>query len=773
METRTIILTKQKKYTEILSETLQAVLLLTGICLSLQDLFDSSLCMAAAMAAGILFLVTVQTAALWTKQAQRVKQFWYLLETAAFLLGTSWISQGFLTAVNQFLYLWNGRFGTEMGFFSLNGRAPAGAVLMWALLAAGIAALLLGQIRKKRLGGLVTVSALAFAFGCICGQSSMWVPVVLFGIAGLWKFSYDTGAISRVKTGGILLMAILLVAAAGICAVSVGVGKSVRLENWKQDWKDAVEAFRYGEDTLPRGNLQKAGQLLEGDAERLLVEMQQPVELYLRGFVGDQYQWNHWQSLSYLNYQDEYAGMLKWLRTEGLMPVSQYSAYQTVTAESLGTVTDTSEVKVENTGAFRKYVYLPATVSRWDSSGSSVRKDHNVQSNAFFGAGSYTFTMIADEQTADKVTYADWISQPASDTETAYLDTESVYHSFTDTFYKKVDPQMEEQIQNLFFPEGTEMSDFQEVTTQIRKVLRMDMQYREQPDVAARGTDLLTEFLEGRADGNAAAFASAAVMAYRVAGYPARYVEGYHLSETQAAELAQNGETTAVLTTKNAHAWAEVYMTGAGWMPVEVVPGMYTETYTTEKVEGRPAYQVNSVSEDHGVDNSQDTKEKSGGSGSETQNRESVRLTHWLPEKLILAAYILFVIYLLLELQRVVRIRVQGSRRKKEEEVENWNLQIRRILTIGKVKGDYAKPLELLEQIQEKFPGIREEEYDRIVELIQKARFGGKQWTLAEQRCMEYFVRHLKESLYENSSRAKRLMLRYLWLISQQKIKKI
>ncbi len=766
MKTRTIILTKMKRGAELLSETFLTVLFLAGICISLQDLFYTPLCMWTALAAGLLFLITVQFAAMRDKNADQVKRVWYVAELLAFLAGTSWISQGFLAEANQFLYLWNGRFGTEIGSFQVNGRAGTGAVLIWGLLGMAIASALLGQIQKRRLGRLAAGAAVPFAFGCICGRSSMWLAVIVLCAAVFGLFCYDTGAVYRFRPGELLLTAGVILAASGLGMAATGYGRSAGLEKWKQGWKEQVEAFRYGEDTLPQGDLTVAKDLLNGEEERLRVEMQQPVELYLRGFVGDTYGRNQWLPLSYLNYQDEYAGMLKWLETEKLIPVTQYMAYQKISGENFGITPETSAVQIENTGAFRKYVYLPATAVDWVSAGSRVRKDHNVQSGAFFGAENYSFTMTAEEQTADKVVYADWLGHPGSDTENTYLDAEAVYHAFTDTFYKEVPEETETLIQEIFFPDGTENQDFQEITTQIRQILRMQMQYREYPDTGSGNGDLLTEFLEGGADGNAAAFASAAVMAYRVAGYPARYVEGYHLSEAQAAEMVQSGENTVVLTTKNAHAWVEVYMTGAGWMPVEVVPGMYTETYTTEKVEGRPAYQVNSVSEDNGVDTSRQAKEKSGGSGSEAQNRVSLRGHFWILESVILLGYLLLAVYLILELQRAVRIRILQRRQQKHtDEAEDRILRIRRLLTIGKIKGDYSRPLELLEQIQSKYPDIREEEYHHIVELIQKARFGGKEWKKSEQRAIDHFIRHLEKCLYEQSGRIRRWMLRYFWII--------
>lgn len=61
------------------------------------------------------------------------------------------------------------------------------------------------------------------------------------------------------------------------------------------------------------------------------------------------------------------------------------------------------------------------------------------------------------------------------------------------------------------------------------------------PASLPKGEDYLTWFLTEEQEGNAVAYAAAAVLAYRVAGDPARYVEG----------LAEQEKNDAVLTSQN------------------------------------------------------------------------------------------------------------------------------------------------------------------------------------------------------------------------------
>lgn len=76
-------------------------------------------------------------------------------------------------------------------------------------------------------------------------------------------------------------------------------------------------------------------------------------------------------------------------------------------------------------------------------------------------------------------------------------------------------------------------------------------------------SDFVRWFLEEQDEGYCVHFASAATVLLRAAGIPARYATGYMFSK--------NGET-AVVRGANAHAWAEFWVQGIGWMVLEATP---------------------------------------------------------------------------------------------------------------------------------------------------------------------------------------------------------
>ena len=96
----------------------------------------------------------------------------------------------------------------------------------------------------------------------------------------------------------------------------------------------------------------------------------------------------------------------------------------------------------------------------------------------------------------------------------------------------------------------------------IMDFLRRNMRYTLTPDYPPADRDFVSWFLLDSREGYCSAYATAMAVMGRIAGLPTRYVEGY---------MARPGEN--VLTGENAHAWAEVYFRGVGWIPFDATGG--------------------------------------------------------------------------------------------------------------------------------------------------------------------------------------------------------
>ncbi len=99
----------------------------------------------------------------------------------------------------------------------------------------------------------------------------------------------------------------------------------------------------------------------------------------------------------------------------------------------------------------------------------------------------------------------------------------------------------------------------------IRDLLRQ-FNYTLSPPEPPANRDFVSFFLNHSHEGYCTYFATAMAVMARIENIPSRYVEGYMMTES-----AKNG-SDYVLKGKNAHAWAELYFEGIGWIPFDATP---------------------------------------------------------------------------------------------------------------------------------------------------------------------------------------------------------
>lgn len=757
---------KRRDVRQFLLETGLAVCFLSGILFALRDLMYNAGCLAEACVIGILIIAVRQIAEYVGGRISGIRRILYIAGIGIFVVCLIFITPAFLDLVNRGIVLWNSRFGTEIGRLAVGSGAAFGAFILWALIALLLASFLQSEFRKSHMAGPALVMLLALGFGFVIGQSAMWVPVVFMSVSVFGMFIFYGAPQRRIGMRGLVTFLMVGMIMILVSILTSGYRQVTTIERWKQAAIDRFEEFRYGKETLPEGNMVKAADLISDQEEDALeIQMDTPQELYLRGYVGADYHKYTWETVPAENYQGEYEGILSWLGKQGLHPALQYAVYADLTADALNETKAYDQIEVKNIGAYRKYMYLPFTAKNWTDGTAACKKDWQVESDRFFGAASYGFRMVKGAVSTENLMPAEWTDNPSSKKEEEYLDTEAVYHSFVNDNYLTLSKKQKQEIKTIFYKDQEtllEEKNFRDITTRIRMVLRQTAAYTEHPKAVPKGKDLVSWFLNDYKKGNAAYYASAAVLAYRAAGYPARYVEGYHLSADQAEQMKSQKEKNITLTSGDAHAWAEVYVAGIGWMPVETTPGMYVESYGDKKVEGKPSYQVNASKKEDGAD------AQSEGGTQKKQQKEKVKQnlqTGKLLAVVIVILYLGFLLYLLLELQRIIRIRIRAEKEKEKDFLTCHMEHIQYLLAIEHLSQDYMQKEHYREEFGRKFPGIDEMEYRRTLELIQKTFFGGLELKTYEKHTLDCFEENLKRCLYKNSGKVKRFWLRYRYLL--------
>lgn len=667
---------------------------------------------------------------------------------------------GFFGAVNYMISWWNLKQEDGVRLF-LQDKIRAVDIRAFSLVLIFLfMAYFWWAIMKKSLVAAWAFALVIILLGCITGRSSaIGCAALMTGCFGIW-----IGTI-RKEIPGFRQAAWL--AGIGICLFGAvyltGEGSLETVTGMKEQMTETIDEIRYGKDTLPQGDLSKADGLLDGSSDTLKITTGQVKNLYLRGFVGGRYEDGKWKVLPKSAYKGERSGMLDWLKERDIVPQNQYAVYEKIDADN---DIKENDVTVENIGADRAYIYLPYSAEAVETFGIGTEYDATYKSKNLFGIKRYSFTEWSGSRPGELL-YADsWVDDPQTDGQVNYADAENVYAGFVYDTYLDVDENMAQMIQSIFF-DGytweTENHTIYAVTERIREVLEKRISYQEKPETAPEGTDPISWCLNKSHQGNAVLYASAAVFAYRVQGIPARYTEGYLVSEQQFVSASSD---TVTLTNKNSHAWVEVYLDGVGWVPIDVTPGFYYDTYTLLQMVQRPQTVSQTAAEQNSDDlgNELDSDSSSSDGQQDQQDKRhpiEISLT-------VLACLILLIICCItvLEIRHFIMEMTLGKRYQAcspDERTEKLTAAIFNMLMIYGYQTELGWKVDETDGLladgmlsdtdstkeKDKLPLWQDVfvkgEYIRVTELIEKHIYGQETLTDAENRVLYIFA----EKLYQ------------------------
>ncbi|MDE7280000.1 MAG: transglutaminase-like domain-containing protein, partial [Oscillospiraceae bacterium] len=288
---------------------------------------------------------------------------------------------------------------------------------------------------------------------------------------------------------------------------------------------------------------------------------------------------------------------------------------------------------VKNISANTNYLYMPynlvpESVSRYRiDSGSSFGgadksyigqfydpKNYYGYQNIFRKKWSTPAALSGDEAVYRSFVYANYLDIPESFSPEEIFD-ESYYQYITAEEVKTGKSTLDEMTvlnRKIYF---------------IRKWLRDNCEYSLSAGKLPAGRDFVDHFLENR-EGSCSHFASAAVIMCRYAGIPARYAEGYVIKPADfPSGTALGTAATVSVSDLRGHAWAEIYLDGFGWYPVEFTSGYgnIRTSIPTETPVSEPETESETVSESEsepGADT--DGAENASSEYSESQDSEQI-----------------------------------------------------------------------------------------------------------------------------------------------------
>ena len=622
-----------------------------------------------------------------------------------------------------------------------SGFQEAGLAVIGILMAALLLAICCFR-RGKWIGyGMLTFWFLApFCVGTVIQADAM---ILLIGSGvGIYCSSARKGEISRGQRE--------LTAAVVIC-LSVGIGylwlrePMIKLtespETFQKDVKAFLERKRIVSGGVGSGKIGEADELVQGEEEQLrLICNEKPNQaLYLRGFVGGEYENSEWRKKKISSLKGKTG-------QEG----------EELLARPFELLKETEQVKrltVQVQKANPKYRYEPYF---------SAYEDAAVYGDSFAEGGERTYeTKFCT----------------ASEKKVLKRKGQEDYDAVVEKTYLEVPDSVAGGLRQA--AEETAGDDMEEICRKIHTYLSENTVYTLKPGRTPVGKDSVLYFLNENKKGYCMHYAAAAALLLRLQKIPARFVSGY-LVEPGLFQKTGNGYQ-AVLTGGEAHAWAEYYVDGFGWVPFEATPGFVSvtsgiaagiteyvpkeasnsnspeetvqETEIPDQELDQTGVQTEQQEEEPGTLSTESSKEpenpekieKNGGVSGAEQVRLSIKTALWF--KILFGMIVLlFVGLCMVTGNRIYRI--CQIRKHSESEKEMACYLYERFGSMIKNFGYDWKAFEdaktFAEELTKGFHSVSEVQAEQFYELAEQAYFGGNEFQKEDLRYMQKLYRKIR-----------------------------
>ncbi len=370
----------------------------------------------------------------------------------------------------------------------------------------------------------------------------------------------------------IILVTLISASILGIPKIQNILNDSETVQNVRDYTADILHDIYYGENPLESGNLTlDTRPEIKGVA--LEITMSDPHSTYLRGFVGDIYKGDCWERLSNGTY---YASkdLISQIENVGFNAMGQIGYARDLARLSENAKETQEHMKIKVVEADTSYAYIPYEIKNEIENSRSIGGSFVIPGK-FKRLNEYSYYLgenpVKDWTETAAVIFTD--EDVANRQETKqYMIAESHYNQYIYQNFKYISPDDRKLIGDFVGTAGDQTKghlDYKETIENIKKYLEENFVYTESVEKIKHGESALESFfISGK--GYDVHFATAAVMLFRYYGIPARYVEGYLVTPEDASMMQKN--VAYELPRENAHAWAEIYIDGIGFVPIEVSP---------------------------------------------------------------------------------------------------------------------------------------------------------------------------------------------------------
>ncbi|HWP52147.1 MAG TPA: transglutaminase-like domain-containing protein, partial [Clostridia bacterium] len=388
----------------------------------------------------------------------------------------------------------------------------------------------------------------------------------------------DAGG-AMLSAGAVLLAACLLGAAVLLLApANIPDKTAYLLQKNQRNILANIHRMRYESNTaivLPEGDFSGITEPNFSYETVLKLTMSQPDSIYLRGYIGEVFTDFGWEPID-KKVMNSYTSLFYQLHKNNFYPQTQLADLAEILDETL-TDEDALTLTVENSAACRGYIYAPYELLKANKAllPADNLLESRLISGGLYGTADYKLTVLPNQVKRYKK-LAEMLEQQStnpSDALRSYLEQESKYRSFVYDQYTTISPE-DSALLTAYIGDpgiaGQTHVAYKDAKNNILAILTRQLEYSDDNAAFDGNGSFIRYVVRKNQSASTVGYASMAVMMLRHYGIPARYVEGYLITPDDAE--AMGDDKNLDLLDYNAHAWAEYYHDGVGWIPFEVDP---------------------------------------------------------------------------------------------------------------------------------------------------------------------------------------------------------
>ena len=522
-----------------------------------------------------------------------------------------------------------------------------------------------------------------------------------------------------------------------------------------------------------QGNLKNAGNLEFENEDMLKVHFSDKINnnVYLKGYVGSVYDGESWTDLNDDDYE-ELSDILDDFAMGGYFPQDMLYRYLRSSYDMLPVAT----VDVDIINASTEFCYTPYGMTVTDDmtylGDSIVYVDgDDVTLGDVKASYNYQFTPANLEQ---------YLSLHFTNSDISYQtnDTLKEYNSFCKKVYTRVP--FDENINKLYDEDeyavifdsyqNGEVNTY-ETLCEIRELIQSKADYTLSPGETPSNSDFVYYFLEENNKGYCVHYATAGIVLARMAGIPARYATGYVIDKGKFNLLSQTQDGYEFVIQDNAaHAWAEVYIEGMGWVPFE-----FTEGYSSQNT---VAAQTTTTTTKNKTTTSHTTKTSGAVTKVTTTTTASVlkldteennkpnneKLLETIA--LVLCVVLLLVVFMLFV---VHSHKVGTSKRKKDMKTKSANKNavnayryLVALLEFYGVEYGNQTPLEFADNAENKCDLVNKGEIVDACNIAMLAGYGNTNINIEQANAVAMLSESVAKRIYDSKSKAEKFKMKYI-----------